>query len=97
MREDIVLQGKLKIVGVDNTTEEEGNEYQDMPVVGADVDLPLFEEGVEPEYVRVDHDEAMIVVPWKHLLYLNFIVLEVLYYIYNYQHNKWYHHTAVTI
>ena len=34
-----------------------------MLAVRADVDLPMFEEGVEPEYVRVDHDEAMIVVP----------------------------------
>ena len=59
----IVLQGKQKIIGVDNTTEEEGNGYQDMPIVRADVDLPLFEEGMEPAYVRVDHDEAMIVVP----------------------------------
>ena len=57
----IVLQGKWKIVGVDNTTEEEENGYQDMPIVRADVDLPLFEEGVEPTYVRVDHDEAIIV------------------------------------
>jgi len=60
MREDIVPQGKQKIVGVDNTTEEEGNGYQDMPSVRADVDLPLFKEGVEPAYVRVDHDEAKI-------------------------------------
>ena len=57
----IVLEGKRKIVGVDNTTEEEGNGYQDMPIVRADVDLPLFKEGVEPAYIRVDHDEAMIV------------------------------------
>ena len=63
MRKDIVLQGKWKIVGVDDTIEEEGNGYQDMPTVGADADLPLFEEGIEPTYVRVDHDEAMIVVP----------------------------------
>jgi hypothetical protein len=34
-----------------------------MPAVGADVDLPMFEEGVEPAYVRGDHDEAMIIVP----------------------------------
>ena len=61
MRKDIVLQGKWKIIGVDNTTEEEGNGYQDMPAVEVDVDLPLFEEGVEPVYVRVDHDQALIV------------------------------------
>ena len=59
----IVLQGKWKIIGVDNTIEEEGNGYQDMPVVGVDVDLPLFEEGMEPAYMRVDDDEAIIVVP----------------------------------
>ena len=59
----IVFQGKQKIIGVDNTTKEEGNGYQDMPIVGVDVDLPLFEEGVEPTYVRVGHDEAMIVMP----------------------------------
>ena len=59
----IVLQGKWKIVGVNNTTKHEGNGYQDMPTVRVDVDLPLFDEGVEPTYVRVDHDEAMIVVP----------------------------------
>ena len=59
----IVLQGKWKIVSVDNTTEEGGNGYQDMPTVRADVDLRLFEEGVEPMYVRVDHDEAIIIVP----------------------------------
>jgi len=59
----IILQGKWKIVSVDNTTKEEGNRYQDMPVVRVDVDLPLFEEGMEPTYMRVDHDEAMIVVP----------------------------------
>ena len=63
MRGDIVLQGKQKIIGVNNTTEEEGNRYQDMSTVRADVDLPLFDEGMEPAYVRVDHDEAMIIMP----------------------------------
>jgi hypothetical protein len=59
----IIIQGTWKIVSVNNTTEEEGNRYQDVPVVGADVDLPLFEEGREPTYMRVDHDEAIIVMP----------------------------------
>ena len=59
----IVLQGKWKNVGVDNTIEEEGNGYQDMLAVKVDVDLPLFEEGMEPTYVRVDHDEAIIIMP----------------------------------
>ena len=38
----------------------QGNRYQDMAIVGADVDLPLFEEGVEPMYVRVDHYVAIM-------------------------------------
>jgi hypothetical protein len=58
----IVLQGNGRSL-VSITTEEEGNRYQDMPAVGANVDLPLFEEGMEPTYMRVDHDEAMIIVP----------------------------------
>jgi hypothetical protein len=57
----IILRGKRKIISVNNTIEEEGNKYQDMPAVRADVDLLLFEEGVEPTYVRVDHDETIIV------------------------------------
>jgi hypothetical protein len=92
----IVLQSKWKIIGVNNTTEEQGNGYQDMPAVGADVELRLFEEGMEPTYVRVEHHEA-IIIPSKHLLYLNFIVLDVLYYGYKCQRNKWYHHTTMTI
>jgi hypothetical protein len=67
-----------------------------MPVVGADVDLRLFEEGMEPTYVRVEHDKA-IIIPSKHLFYLNFVVLDILYYGYKCQRNKWYHRTAVTV
>jgi len=37
----IVLQGKRKIVSADNTTEEEGNKYEDIPAVGVDVDLRM--------------------------------------------------------
>jgi hypothetical protein len=30
--------------------------------------------------MRVDHDEAIIVMPWIHLLYLSFVVIDILYY-----------------
>jgi hypothetical protein len=54
----VVLQGKRKMVSVKDTNEEEGNGFRDMPVLGPDVDLPLFVEGDEPAYVRSDHSEV---------------------------------------
>jgi len=57
----VVVAGKRKIVGVENTTEEELNGYADMPPLGPNVELPIFEEGDEPAYVRLDHNEAIII------------------------------------
>jgi hypothetical protein len=57
----VVVTGKRKIVGVENRTEEELNDFADMPPLGPDVDLPIFKEGDEPAYVRLDHDEALII------------------------------------
>ena len=57
----MVLQGKRKIVGVEDTNEEEGNGYRDMPTLGPEVDLSLFVEGDEPAYVRSDHNEGAFV------------------------------------
>ena len=57
----VVLQGKRKIVGIEDTNEEEGNGYRDMPALGPDVDLPLFVEGDEPAYVKSDHNEVAYV------------------------------------
>ena len=54
----MVLQGKRKIVGVEDTNEEEGNGYRDISALSTDVDLPLFVEGDEPAYMRSDHNEA---------------------------------------
>ena len=34
-----------------------------MPAFGANVPLPILEEGDEPTYVQRDHDEALIVGP----------------------------------
>jgi hypothetical protein len=55
----MVLQGKRKIVGVENRSKDEGNGYLDMPPLGVDVDLPLYEKGEELAYVRLDHLEIM--------------------------------------
>jgi hypothetical protein len=57
----VVLQGKRKIVSVEDTNEEEGNGYRDMPALGPDVDLPLFVEGDEPAYVTSDYNEVAYV------------------------------------
>ena len=58
----VVLQGKRKIVGVERVTDEEGYKgFEEMAPFGEDVDLSLFEEGDEAAYVRLDHDEALIV------------------------------------
>ena len=56
-----MVAGKRKIVGVENTTEEELNGYADMPPLGPNVELLIFEEGDEPAYVRLDHNEAIII------------------------------------
>jgi hypothetical protein len=61
-RLQVVMQGKRKIVGVEGVTdEEEYKGYQEMAPFGADITLPILEEGDEPAYLRSDHDEAIIV------------------------------------
>jgi hypothetical protein len=58
----VVLEGKRKIVGVDGLTDKEDYKgYQEMPPFRANVPLPILEEGDEPTYIRLDHDEAVIV------------------------------------
>jgi hypothetical protein len=58
----VALEGKRKIVRVDGVTHEEDYRgYQEMPAFGANVSLPILEEGDEPAYVRCDHDETLIV------------------------------------
>jgi hypothetical protein len=61
-RPKVVLEGKRKIVGVDGVTDEEDYMgYQEMHPFGANVPLPILQEGDEPAYVRIDHNEALIV------------------------------------
>ena len=38
-----------------------GSGYQEMPPFGTNVPLPILQEGDEPAYVRIDHNEALIV------------------------------------
>ena len=54
----------MKIVSLEGVTDEEDYRgYQKTPPFGANVTLPVLEEGDEPPYVRRDHDEALIVGP----------------------------------
>ena len=58
----VVLEGKRKIVGVDGVTDEEDYKgYQEMTPFGVNVPLPILQEGDEPAYVRLDHNEDLIV------------------------------------
>jgi len=43
------------------TDKEDYMGYQEMPPFGANVPLPILQEGDEPAYVRIDHNEALIV------------------------------------
>ena len=58
----VVLEGKRKIVGVDGVTDEEDYRgYQEMPLFGANVPLPILQEGDELAYIQIDHNESLIV------------------------------------
>ena len=58
----VVLEGKRKIVGVNRVTDEEDYKgYQKMPQFGANVPLLILQEGDELAYIRLDHNEALIV------------------------------------
>jgi hypothetical protein len=58
----IVLQGKRKIVGVEDVIdEEEYNQFDALPPFGDDITIPTIDDTEEPTYIRRDHDEAIIV------------------------------------
>jgi hypothetical protein len=58
----IVLQGKRKIVGVEDVVdEEEYNQVDALPPFGEDITIPTIDDTEEPTYIRCDHDEAIIV------------------------------------
>ena len=67
----------MKIVGVDKVTDEEDYRgYQKMPTFGANVPLPILEEGDEPAYVWRDHTEALIVGPNEDTqIIINYVII----------------------
>jgi hypothetical protein len=57
----IVLQGKRKIVGVEDVDEEEYNQFDAQPPFGNEITVPTIDGTEEPTYIRRYHDEAIIV------------------------------------
>jgi hypothetical protein len=58
----IVLQGKRKIVGIEDVVDkEEHNQFDALPPFNEDIIIPTIDDTMEPTYVRRDHDEAIII------------------------------------
>jgi hypothetical protein len=57
-----IVQGKRKIVGVEEVVdEEEYNQFDALPPFGEDITIPTIDDTEEPTYIRRDHDKAIIV------------------------------------
>ena len=47
-----------------------------MPPFGANVPLPILQEGDEPTYIRIDHNEALIVDgPKDSQIIVNYVII----------------------
>ena len=58
----MVLQGKRRIVGVENVVDEEDyNQFDALPPFGEDLNLGPMEDTDKPPYVRRDHNEGRII------------------------------------
>jgi hypothetical protein len=58
----IVLQGKRKIVVVEDVVDkEEYNQFDGLPPFSEDITIPTIDDTKEPTYIRRDHDKAIIV------------------------------------
>jgi hypothetical protein len=58
----IILQGKRKIIGVEDVVDkEEYNQFDTLPPFGEDITIPTIDDTEEPTYIHRDHDEAVIV------------------------------------
>jgi hypothetical protein len=58
----IVLQGKRKMVGVEDVVdEEEYHQFDTLPPYGEDITISIIDDTEKPTYIGRDHDEAIIV------------------------------------
>jgi hypothetical protein len=58
----IILQGKRKIVGVEDVVDdEEYNQFDALPPFDEDITIPLIDDIEEITYICCHHDEAIIV------------------------------------
>jgi hypothetical protein len=58
----IILQGKRKIIAVEDVVDEEGyNQFDALPPFSEDITIPTIGDTEEPTYICHDHNEAIIV------------------------------------
>jgi hypothetical protein len=58
----IVLQGKRKIVGVEDVVDkEEYNQFDSLPPFSEDITILTIDDTEEPTYIHCDHNETIIV------------------------------------
>jgi hypothetical protein len=58
----IILQGKRKIIGVEDVVdEEEYNQFDALPPFNDDITTPTIDDTEEPTYIHRDHNKAIIV------------------------------------
>jgi hypothetical protein len=58
----IILQGKRKIIAVEDVVDEEGyNQFDTLPPFSEDITIPTIGDTEEPTYICHDHNEAIIV------------------------------------
>jgi hypothetical protein len=57
----IILQGKRKIVGLEDVDVEKYNQFDALPPFGEDITIPTIDDIEEPMYICRDHDKAIIV------------------------------------
>ena len=55
----MVLQGKRRIIGVENVVDEEDyNQFDALPPFGEDIDLGFMKDTDEPPYVHHDYNKG---------------------------------------
>jgi hypothetical protein len=58
----IILQGKRKIIGVEDVVDkEEYNQFDVLPPFDKDITIPTIDDTKKHTYIRREHDEAIIV------------------------------------
>jgi hypothetical protein len=58
----IVLQGKRKIIGIEDVVDkEEYSQFDTLPPFNEDIIIPTIDDTEEPTYIHHDHDKAITI------------------------------------